>query len=146
MSEIDAAHLAGFEHQLDLDLDHLGTLDRVSDRRLYTYLFGYPLLRSHFERMGELDLADLISAIAVVYGLMPTTMNLRKGDPATLLGPVRALRRDGRRLAPDELAALKAIVNNSVVGASKLLHFGGVCICRMHGFRSWISAVGTAMH
>ena len=141
MSALDAKHLAGFEHQLDLDLKQLATTRTVAERRLYTYLIGYPHLRAQFSRSEPLGLGEFIVATSMVYGLMPTVMNLRKGDPEMLLGPLSALRVDGRRLSHEQFADLRAIVNNSVVGASKLLHF-----LRPDTYPIWDSRVDRFMH
>ncbi|MEM1190153.1 MAG: hypothetical protein AAGI72_16605 [Pseudomonadota bacterium] len=141
MSALDARHLAGFEHQLDLNLEELAAARSVAERRLYTYLVSYPHLRDRLSRAEPLDLGEFIVAKSMVYGLMPTVMNLRKGDPELLLGTLSALRVDGQRLSHEKFADLRAIVNNSVVGASKLLHF-----LRPDTYPVWDSRIDRFMH
>ncbi len=123
MSALTVQHLAGFEHQLDLDIARLSASDDRAERRLYTYLSTYPHLRSTVAALGRLSTEELSATISMVYGLMPTAMVLRRGDLEPLLRPLDDLRTDGSRLGAADLEALAAIVNNSIVGTSKLLHF-----------------------
>ncbi len=141
MSQIDALRLAGFEHQLDLDLDHLATLAPVSDRRVYTYLFSYPHLIDHVSGFQRLTMTELIAANAMVYGLMPTAMNFRQGDPEALVGPLNALRDSGQRLNSAQFATLRSVLNNSVSGTSKLLH-----VLRPDIYPIWDSRINRFLH
>jgi hypothetical protein len=121
--ELNATWLAGFEHQLDLDIERISTLDSVTGRRLYTYLFTYPHLVAYFSAIDELDVSSFVIGKAIAYSLMPTTMNLRQSSIAPLMVPLNRLKQDGHRLETAELIRLKTLVNNSIVGTSKLLHF-----------------------
>ena len=123
MSQLTVNNLAGFEHQLDLDLTRLAATDSIPERRLYTYLATYPHMRAAVAGFGRIAADELFTTISMVYGLMPTAMNLRRGDMEPFLAPLNALRDTGQRLAPEELNGLKVLVNNSIVGTSKLLHF-----------------------
>lgn len=121
--EINAARLAGFEHQLDFDIDRISTLESVADRRLYTYLFTYSHLVSYLSSIEELDITSFVVGKAIAYSLMPTTLNLRQSTISSLLPSLNRLKKDGVRLETAELNRLKLMVNNSIVGTSKLLHF-----------------------
>lgn len=123
MAPMTASHLAGFEHQLDLDLDRWAATDRIPERRIYTYLATYPHIRATVAGFSRITSDEIYATIAMVYGLMPTAMNLRRGDMEPFLAPLNALRDTGQRLTAGELDGLKALVNNSIVGTSKLLHF-----------------------
>jgi len=123
MSQLTVSHLAGFEHQLDLSLTRLAATDSIAERRLYTYLATYPHMRATVAGFGRIAVDELFTTISMVYGLMPTAMNLRRGDMEPFLAPLNELRDTGQRLAAAELDGLKALVNNSIVGTSKLLHF-----------------------
>jgi len=123
MSSLTASHLAGFEHQLDLDLGRWAATASIAERRLYTYLTTYPHMRATVAGFGRITSDELYTTISMVYGLMPTAMNLRRGDIEPFLVPLNALRDTGQRLTASELDGLKLLVNNSIVGTSKLLHF-----------------------
>lgn len=87
-----------------------------------SYDVSYPEFLSYFKSCGPLTNHHLIIATNFVYGWMPTILDFvsrefEKG--VTYLEKARA----GGRLSVDELTALAKIVNNSTVGASKLLHF-----------------------
>lgn len=91
-----------------------------------SYLASYPHLCAYFADKDELDARDVVVGAHMVYGWMPTVLGLDtdavKGlslaQAAALLNAARS-----RDLNRDELLALKGMVNNSIVGASKLLHF-----------------------
>lgn len=123
MSSLTVSHLAGFEHQLDLNLARLAATERIAERRLYTYLETYPHIRSTVASFKQISSDELYATIAIAYGLMPTAMNLRRGDVEPFLAPLNVLRDDGKRLASGKLEGLKALINNSIVGTSKVLHF-----------------------
>lgn len=91
-----------------------------------SYLFSYPYLLSYFEQRDPIEAVDLVRGAHMAYGWMPTILELRAGPPnidadggAELL--TRA-RREGA-LSDEEIGALASLINNSLVGASKLLHF-----------------------
>ena len=123
MSSLSVTHLAGFEHQLDLELEHWATTNTIAERRIYTYLSTYPNIRATVASFNRITIDELSATIAMTYGLMPTAMNLRHGDLEPFLAPLNALRDNGQRLTVDELDRLRSLVNNSIVGTSKLLHF-----------------------
>ncbi len=91
-----------------------------------SYVLSYPYLLSYFEERDPIEAADLARGAHMAYGWMPTVLELRPGPPGIdLAGGTELLtraRRDGA-LTNDEIGALAGLINNSLVGASKLLHF-----------------------
>lgn len=91
------------------------------------YIAAYPALRDYFNCLKEIKADDVIRGAHMVYGWMPTVLSLNTSTPdegrleraATMLNSARR----GIDLKMGDLAALAKLVNNSVVGASKLLHF-----------------------
>ena len=123
MSSLTVGHLAGFEHQLDLNLARLAATNRIAERRLYTYLETYPHIRATVANFRQVSSDELYATVSMAYGFMPTAMNIRRGDMEPFFAPLNALRNNGQRLTASELEGLKALINNSIVGTSKVLHF-----------------------
>jgi hypothetical protein len=91
-----------------------------------SYLESYPYLCAHFSGKAVIEPADVVLGAHMVYGWMPTVLglNMYAGAEASLGEAARLLNAARRRdLGRDELLVLKGLVNNSIVGASKLLHF-----------------------
>jgi hypothetical protein len=89
------------------------------------YLRAYPYLVDYF---SELDIgpSQVVRAAHMVYGWMPTILEMHwdQGD-ADLRASARTLVKvcSGEDAAASELELLASVVNKSLVGASKLLHF-----------------------
>ena len=88
MSSLSVTHLAGFEHQLDLELEQWATTNTIAERRIYTYLSTYPNIRATVASFKRITIDELSATIAMTYGLMPTAMNLRHGDLEPFLNPL----------------------------------------------------------
>jgi len=87
-----------------------------------SYLKTYPEFLKYFDSPNEITEHDLVISSHFVYGWMPTIINLRleyKDRVLSLLNQVKK----GHLLIESELETLKAAINNSMVGLSKLLHF-----------------------
>lgn len=87
-----------------------------------SYLASYPALIEHFQAIERFTANQFIVAAHLVYGWMPTILTLNFSSLPEALPLINAARR-GVILTAPELALLAGTVNNSVIGASKLLHF-----------------------
>lgn len=91
--------------------------------KMESYLLSYGAFIRYFnEKHGTLNEDDLIIGIHMVYGWMPTIFEFkhsRLGEAVDIINAVK-LRRP---IGAEELGVLKALLNNSIVGTSKLLHF-----------------------
>jgi hypothetical protein len=91
-----------------------------------SYIVSYPHLLSYFAPKDTFDAADLVRGAHMAYGWMPTIVELYPGPPNIDLDDGAQLltraKRDGT-LSDKEIESLASLVNNSLVGASKLLHF-----------------------
>ena len=98
---------------------------------------SYPEFVRYFQDAGTLSKHHLIIGASLAYSWMPTILDFRHSD---LDGGVRILEkaRAGADLDAVELLLMASIVNNSVVGASKLLHF-----VAPQRFAVWDSRVAT---
>lgn len=94
--------------------------------QLDSYIESYPYLTSHFSNKTVIEPSDVVLGAHMVYGWMPTILGLDTGavrgaslqQVAVLLTLAKS-----RDLNADELQSVKGMVNNSIVGVSKLLHF-----------------------
>ena len=91
-----------------------------------SYIESYPYLCAHFANKAVIDPQDVVLGAHMVYGWMPTVLGLDMGavrgfslrQAADLLTVAKS-----RDLDRGELSSLKGLINNSIVGSSKLLHF-----------------------
>ncbi len=89
-----------------------------------SYIQTYPEFLEYFKNIkdGGINKHHLIIASHFVYGWMPTIIQLKienLGETLKLLNAVKS----GHLLNEEELEILKKVINNSMVGLSKLLHF-----------------------
>jgi hypothetical protein len=90
-----------------------------------TYLVSYREFVRYFAELSEITFHHFIIGTHFTYGWMPTILNL-KGDSTDFDLAVQILNAVKRGLLPpraEALRLLQSIVNNSLVGVSKLLHF-----------------------
>ncbi len=109
-----------------------------------SYIAAYPHLVDFFASKASFGPGDVVCGAHMVYGWMPTVLELYP-DPngidlvaaATLLTTAKS----AGKLDRSEIESLAALVNSSLVGASKLLHF----IAPAH-FAIWDSRVYSFVH
>ncbi|AVD81752.1 hypothetical protein C4Q28_06045 [Pseudomonas sp. SWI6] len=90
------------------------------------YVVSYPHLLEYFSSKQSLDAGDVVRGAHMVYGWMPTILTLYpEQGKAGLDKAAKTLEkaRKGEALNDQEIEGLASLVNNSLVGASKLLHF-----------------------
>lgn len=87
-----------------------------------SYLASYPAIIDHFHSMDSFNTNNFVVAAHLVYGWMPTILELNFNSLPEALPVMEAARR-GLVLTAPQIAQLAVTVNNSVIGASKLLHF-----------------------
>ncbi len=108
---------------MDITIDRL-TRDLIKYEPIQdSYSASYPEFLKYFNDInGQLTDHHLVIGSHFVYGWMPTIVKLKiseLGEVLTALNKAKA----GGKLKADELVLLKKCINNSIVGASKLLHF-----------------------
>ncbi|PKP33547.1 MAG: hypothetical protein CVT99_00960 [Bacteroidetes bacterium HGW-Bacteroidetes-16] len=87
-----------------------------------SYIDSYAHFIQYFAALPEIKKHHLIIASHFVYGWMPTVLHLNTKDIDKVLVLLNKAKK-GHLINEDELQVLKMCVNNSIVGASKLLHF-----------------------
>lgn len=91
-----------------------------------SYLSSYPFIKSYFQSLNVIAEEDIIRGSHMVYGWMPTILDLYIGDENLSLDQLVFIcnqAKNGVLLNKSELESIASVVNNSIVGASKLLHF-----------------------
>ena len=87
------------------------------------YLLSYPYFLNYFQNLESINLENLVIGISFTYSWMPTilkALNLKNTEEVLfILNEVKK----GKLIDEQQLTTLKTTFNNSLVGASKLLHF-----------------------
>jgi hypothetical protein len=112
-------------------LDWLPLSDDVAIRNRMTadpYSMAYPALLAHFSSLQTVNWEAAVLGLHIVYGWMPTIPKLGAimrwdGNKRQKLAATLVKAKSGQVPTDDELETLKAFCNNSIIGASKLLHF-----------------------
>lgn len=93
--------------------------------RKNSYIRSYPHILDQLQTGVALTERDFVCGAHIVYGWMPTILDLYPTAELTLQQGANLINkaRVNGVLSESELANLAALVNNSMVGASKLLHF-----------------------
>ena len=134
------------------DAKHASDDSCDSIRLMNSYLYSYPIMVRYFEeeKLSKMYEKDLVGALFMVYGWMPTTLRLNSGEKVDYrkLADVLAFlpklqeadtediwqeveddlkkttrRKKGANAKKGNLQTLKDLLGGSVVGLSKLLHF-----------------------
>jgi len=91
-----------------------------------SYIVSYPYILDYFQSISEFAIRDFVCAAHMVYGWMPTILDLNPGKLNINLEQGAELLTKARQngdLSGGDINKLVSLVNNSLVGASKLLHF-----------------------
>ena len=91
-----------------------------------SYIISYPYLVGYFSAKSSFSATDLVAGAHMAYGWMPTILDLYpKKSRISFDGGAELLTKAKQTGTLDdaELQSLAWLVNNSLVGASKLLHF-----------------------
>ncbi|GAA5526212.1 hypothetical protein Maes01_02811 [Microbulbifer aestuariivivens] len=88
----------------------------------HTYHKSYKYFVSYFFDKPCLTESDLVVGANFTYGWMPTILNFKSTEferAVTIINKAKG----AERITDDEILILKRLINNSLVGVSKLLHF-----------------------
>ena len=108
-----------------------------------SYIISYPHLVTYFQGLEEIKVPDLVRGAHMVYAWMPRILNLHIQEDNSLVEAALLLTKAKREgaLANAEIEKIAAVIDRSLVGASKLLHF----IAPQH-FAIWDSRVYQYIH
>lgn len=90
-----------------------------------SYIRAYPEFLKYFKDIEIIDIHNFIIGAHFVYGWMPTILNLRGENDKHLQSVVDILNevKIGVVLKEEHIINIAKVVNNSLVGTSKILHF-----------------------
>ncbi|MBC8554672.1 MAG: hypothetical protein H8D23_34100 [Candidatus Brocadiales bacterium] len=91
-----------------------------------SYIISYPYFLSYFAQKTSYGVEDVVCGAHMVYGWMPTILDLYLDPTTPTLVEAADLLSEAKRcgnLTDNELERLATLINNSLVGTSKLLHF-----------------------
>lgn len=109
-----------FKHNISIDkFFRDGTNFEV--KRKSDYL-SYPEFLKYFSNLKTITRHNLIIGINFTYGWMPTIFDFRSDNFDKAIEILNEAK-NGNNLDVDNLVLLKGLLNNSLVGTTKLLHF-----------------------
>jgi len=91
-----------------------------------SYLLSYPCLLNYFAAKPNLTAEEVVCGAHMAYGWMPTILDLYPKSPNINLATAAEILNTAKlteTLTNVQIEQLACLVNNSLVGASKLLHF-----------------------
>ena len=100
------------------------------------YYFAYREFIRYFAQLTRITVHDFIISAHFTYGWMPTIVTLRNPSAYAEVAEILNAAKVGRIISSQDLLHLSAVVNNSLIGVSKLLHF-----IRPNKFAIWDSRV-----
>ena len=101
-------------------------LEPITTVQRNSYIISYPHICSYFKGRDILDAGDLVRGAHMVYGWMPTVLDVYPDQHGFSLSAGAELLNKVKKdcaINDDNLKKLKGLINNSLVGTSKLLHF-----------------------
>jgi hypothetical protein len=91
-----------------------------------SYILSYPHMLGFFSSKSVLTESDIVVGSHMVYGWMPTIIDIYYANGRISLAeslPLFNSAKQGKMVSKTDLDRLKCLINNSLVGLSKLLHF-----------------------
>jgi hypothetical protein len=95
---------------------------RVPEQRDNPFTLAYFTFLDYFHTLDQIAPEHVIIGANFTYGWMPTMLRLRSTDIAPSAAALNRAKA-GERLTDTETQTLISLINNSIVGVSKLLHF-----------------------
>jgi hypothetical protein len=99
---------------------------QTSISRENSYILSYPHILAYFQSLNDFSAQDFVCCSHIVYGWMPTVLDLYPSQSNINLQQGAELLTSAKQqghLNDIDIEQLARLVNNSLVGASKLLHF-----------------------
>ena len=104
----------------DMILDRSNCLEQENPESAYHKSYFYFV--KYFADKEIITEQDLVIGSNFTYGWMPTIMNFKSKDFESAIEILNKAK-EVKRISSEEILLLKKLINNSLVGVSKLLHF-----------------------
>jgi len=90
-----------------------------------SYIVSYPHILSYFNDLKIIESVDVVRGAHMIYGWMPTILDLKKTPNRSLdeVAKLLCMAKCNHLLIDSQIEYIASVVNKSLVGASKLLHF-----------------------
>jgi hypothetical protein len=91
-----------------------------------SYIISYPHMISYFRSLDEITVPNFVCGAHMIYGWMPTILDLYPDNSESGLvdgAKILTEAQRGTNVTDEQIRILASLVNNSLIGASKLLHF-----------------------
>jgi hypothetical protein len=111
------------QENLVIDIPTLSAATRVSEKRTLSYIISYPHFIQFTQEKETLELQELTIAANLVYAWMPTVFVWKNNNFDRVLELLNDVKKNNVELTKDEFNEVRSLINNSVVGTSKILHF-----------------------
>ncbi len=96
--------------------------DSICIDKTDSYIISYPFLIDHFNKIDPITLNDFVTLCHIIYGWMPRILRLKLNNEQKILEIVNKAKTENI-LTESEINSLVGVINRSLVGTSKLLHF-----------------------
>ena len=100
----------------------------IDDGRIFkkednSYYISYPEFIEYFKNIDEIKKHNLIIGVNFVYGWMPRTLKIHSDNFVNTLAILNKAKLGQQPVTEEDLDILKEILDHSLIGTSKLLHF-----------------------
>ncbi|MFT5777999.1 MAG: hypothetical protein ACI837_000947 [Crocinitomicaceae bacterium] len=111
------------QEHLALDVQALGEESGIVAKRTLSYIISYPHFVQFFKEKTPIKLQDLVLGANFVYGWMPTVFVWKNNNFDRVLELLNKVKEQDVLLTKEEFIEVQSLINKSVVGTSKILHF-----------------------
>ena len=123
MYKLRIEDLLYLEKELSLDIETMKAAKSVAEKRKRSYLISYPHFVRFFAEREKIDVQELVIGANFTYGWMPTVFVWKNDNFDSVLNLLNDVKNKNLILSTDEFLEIKSLINESIVGTSKILHF-----------------------
>ncbi|MEO0726415.1 MAG: hypothetical protein AAFZ63_17865 [Bacteroidota bacterium] len=141
LTGISYPQLAFLNQRITFDLSSLKQSTQLTDRRRLTYLISYPHFLDFFAAKDVLTESDLVLGASLVYSWMPTALAWKSNNFSQVTDILNTAKETNSPISSEDFLEVSRLVNGSIVGTSKLLHFVNPSV-----YPIWDSKINRLLH